>query len=126
MISSNLKPSIRSLLWSSNAFYSNKPPENVDSSKTTAKKSSQSNEQQQTVAGTKEQDIKAADVKIVFDNIKEQSLKKEPAGDTLKQIKDKIFDRKPKDVEQEKGRLLFFRSTKSNRKIGWSSMANSI
>lgn len=67
---------------------------------------SQLNEQQQTVASAKQQEIKAADVKIVFDNIKEQSLKTEPdatAGDTLKQIKDKIFDRKPKEVEQEKG-----------------------
>lgn len=52
----------------------------------------------------KEQEIKASDVKIVLENVKEQSLNKEAtAADTLKQIKEKIFDIKPKEGEQDKG-----------------------
>lgn len=132
VISPNCRPFVRSLVLS-NVLYS-KPPEKGGESKVNVDKASEtkaSQEQQKpvlqiAVPDTKEQEIKTADAKIVLDNIKEQSLGKETtATDTLKQIKEKIFDRKPKEVEQEKGKVVYLFSSYFkniwNRQLWWTN-----
>lgn len=101
------KSFIRTLVWSK--ILSAKQKENVETKIENQAKAGNDAQAEKPVLkiltpNVKEQGIKASDVKIVLENVKEQSLNKEvTAADTLKQIKEKIFDIKPKEGEQDKG-----------------------
>lgn len=106
---SKSKPVIRTLMWSK--ALSSKQNENVENDSKAADESKQTKMQKEektvlkiVTPNVKEQEIKASDVRVVLENVKEQSLNKEAtAADALKQIKEKIFDIKSKETEQEKG-----------------------
>lgn len=104
--SSNYKSFVRSLVWSK--VLSTKQPESDVENKTVDSKAEQQKPTVKVVVpNLKERNIKAGDVKIVLENIKEQSLSKETTtAETLKQIKEKIFDTKPKETEPEKGNMI--------------------
>lgn len=104
------KPFIRTLVWSK--ILSAKQAENSDKDVKDAKSSEvETAAQPETppvlnVASPNpaEQEVKPSDAKVILENVKEQSLNKHTtAAETLKQIKEKIFDSKPKESEPEKG-----------------------
>lgn len=112
------KPIVRSLVWSK-VLYSKQTKNveknienkvNVDNLPASGQTGAKTTQEEQkpvvkiVVPNVKEEEVKASDVKIVLENIKEQDLSKDAsAAEAIKQIKEKIFDTKPKDAEAEKG-----------------------